>query len=361
MRGKVIAALSGGVDSSVAAVLAQQAGYEVIGVTLQLKHPNPDFSASQSCAAKNDEAVIDAICAKLGIEHHYLEFYPEFEQEVLRPAAQEYARGRTPNPCCECNRQIKFAKLVEFARTIGAVKVLTGHYAKLSSRDGIFELRRGDDFKKDQSYFLYRLNQEILSMVEFPVGNMTKEEVRKIAAQNGLVTSEKPDSQDACFQVPGESFGETLLRLENLPPQPGLFRYQGKIVGRHNGIHKFTIGQRKGLNVALGVPAYIAEIDPKSGDIRLETEQEKLLTTRFTVERLVWQAGKAPNLTQNMEVQIRYLAKAVPCKVELNRENEATVIPQSPLWAVTPGQAAVFYNQDLLLGGGVINQAEKPG
>ena len=195
-------------------------------------------------------------------------------------------------------------------------------------------------------------------MVRFPVGAMDKSEVRRIAAEYGLVTSDKPDSQDACFQVPGESFGETLRRLEKLPRRPGLFRYQGRIVGRHNGVHEFTIGQRKGLNVALGVPAYVAGIDPESGDIRLETEPERLLASRFTVERVSWQSGRAPDLSGELEVQIRYRSRAVPCRVEPDGAGGAAVFPAVPQRAVTPGQAAVFYRGDLLLGGGVIGHAD---
>ncbi|UKI31226.1 MAG: hypothetical protein L6W00_25975 [Lentisphaeria bacterium] len=176
------------------------------------------------CASKNDEAAVEQVCRALGIAHRYLDEYPAFEAEILRPAAEEYAAGRTPNPCCRCNPGIKFGKLIEFARSIGAERIITGHYAKLSRRpDGVCELRRGDDRRKDQSYFLYRLGQRELAMAEFPVGAMEKEAVRAVAARYGFVTSDKPDSQDACFQVPGECFSETLRKLCHLPARPGSF------------------------------------------------------------------------------------------------------------------------------------------
>lgn len=354
---KVVVALSGGVDSSVAAVLAQRAGYEVVGVTLRLKHPDPAFSAVQLCASKSDEAAALQVCRRLGIEHRFLELFPDFERLVLRPAAFEYGRGRTPNPCCDCNLLVKFGALTEFARSIGASKVLTGHYAELSRRGGVVELRRGSDRHKDQSYFLYRLNQSILSRIEFPVGNLEKARVREIAADCGLVTSDKPDSQDACFQVSGECFGETLRRLCGSPERPGAFLYRGRIVGRHRGIHRYTIGQRKGLNVALGVPAYIAAIDPESGDIELETDPARLLARRFTVTGLCWQSGRSPEGGE-MQVQVRYRSAAVPCRIETQADGAEVVLPE-PLRAVTPGQAAVFYDGDLLLGGGVIDRTEE--
>ena len=355
---KAVAALSGGVDSSVAAALALQAGYEVIGVTLRLRHPDPAFSEAQLCASKNDEAAVEQVCRTLGIPHCFLDEYPAFEAEILRPAAEEYAAGRTPNPCCRCNPRIKFGKLIEFARSIGAARVVTGHYAKLSRRtDGVSELRRGDDRRKDQSYFLYRLGQPELAMAEFPVGVMEKEAVRAVAARYGFVTSGKPDSQDACFQVPGECFGETLRKLCRLPARPGSFLYRGKIVGRHAGIHQYTIGQRKGLNVALGVPAYVAAIDPESGNITLETDPEQLLSACFPLRDLHWQSGEPPKEAETLEVQIRYRSAGEPCRLEVSGDN-CRVFPLRPLRAVTPGQAAVFYRGDLLLGGGVIDHVD---
>ncbi len=354
MRKKVVAALSGGVDSSVAAALAVKAGYEVIGVTLRMKHPDPEFSRAQLCASKNDEMAVDSVVKALGIEHHYLDMFAAFEQKVLRHAALEYCAGRTPNPCCDCNLLIKFGRMAAFAESVGAEKVLTGHYAKIVEKDGIFAIERGNDVKKDQSYFLYRLTQKELAKISFPVGTLEKSVVRQIAAELGLVTSDKPDSQDACFQVPGECFGETLRKLFDLPAQKGLFIYRQKIVGRHNGIHQYTIGQRKGLNVALGVPAYINAIDPASGNITLETDPATLTCPGFLIKNVNWQSGGEP---QNLRLlcQVRY--RSLPVDIELtplgNGDYRATVL--SDLRAVTPGQAAVFYQDKTLLGGGVID------
>ncbi|MPM82112.1 tRNA-specific 2-thiouridylase MnmA [bioreactor metagenome] len=358
MKDKVVVALSGGVDSSVAAALAVRAGCEVIGVTLRLKHPDPAFSAAQLCASKNDEAAVAQAVRSLGIEHHYLEGFARFRELVLEPAAREYLAGRTPNPCCDCNLLVKFGALVDFAEERGAARVLTGHYAKISREPAGFVLRRGDDPAKDQSYFLYRLTQRELSKLSFPVGGMEKSEVRKIAAELGLATSQKPDSQDACFQVEGECFGETLRRLCGHPAEPGWFVYRGRRVGRHAGVHAYTVGQRRGLNVALGVPAYVMSIDPESGVIELETDPAALLSRSFRVSDVSWQLGIPPE-EGDMEVQIRYRSHAVHCRIEpVEGGAELRVVPAEPLRAVTPGQAAVFYRGPALLGGGVIGHAD---
>jgi len=352
MKERVIAALSGGVDSSVAAALAVRAGCEVIGVTLRLKHPDPAFSSAQLCASKNDEAAVAQVVRALGIEHHYIEGFERFRDRVLEPAAREYLSGRTPNPCCDCNLLVKFGALVDYAEERGAARVLTGHYAKIDREAAGFVLRRGDDAAKDQSYFLYRLTQRELAKLSFPVGALEKSEVRRIAAELGLVTSDKPDSQDACFQVEGECFGETLRRLCGYEAKPGWFVYRGRRVGRHPGVHAYTIGQRKGLNVALGVPAYVMSIDPESGVIELETDPAALLARSFLVSHISWQLGVPPQ-GDEMEVQIRYRSRAVPCRIEPAGEG-LRVIPAEPLRAVTAGQAAVFYRGPVLLGGGVI-------
>ena len=353
---KVIAALSGGVDSSVAAALAKADGCEVIGVTLRLKHPDPEFSASQVCASKNDEEAVLQICDKLGIEHRFIEGFPRFEEKVLRPAACEYACGRTPNPCCDCNLLVKFGMLAEFAEEIGAEEILTGHYAKLDHTSDGSILYRGDDLRKDQSYFLYRLDQHILQKVRFPVGNLEKSTVRSIAAEYGFVTSDKPDSQDACFQVPGESFGETLRRLAGLRYRKGVFVHNGKVVGKHKGVHQYTLGQRKGLNVALGVPAYISKINAENGEIELVTDETLLTSSVFFVKNVSWQIGQCPEFNE-MDVQVRYRSRAVRCRIEAEADG-VRVFPEIPLRAVTPGQAAVFYDGSRLLGGGVIDHVD---
>ena len=249
-------------------------------------------------------------------------------------------QGRTPNPCCVCNAEVKFAALLDYARSIGADKVITGHYARIDN----LRLRRGADPAKDQTYFLYRLTPEMLKNIAFPVGDMPKTEVRRIAAELELPTAERPDSQDACFMAQGETFGETLRRLFELPAQPGKFFYRGKKVGTHPGIHQYTLGQRKGLRVALGQRGYVSRIG-QDGNIELETDEQCLFSRGFTLENI---CGELP---AHGLVQIRYRSKPVPAAVSGN-----LILTDEPQRAVTPGQSAVFYDGDLLLGGGVIHE-----
>jgi len=350
---KVLVALSGGVDSGVAALLALRSGREVVAATLDMTPDDPDLAAAWSCGADARDA-IDGIVRKLGIEHCYLSCFDRFRERVLKPCCREYASGRTPNPCCLCNPEIKFGILLEFAESIGAARLLTGHYAKMTTESLI---ERGDDPVKDQSYFLYRLRRDQLARIAFPVGNLPKSAVRRLAAEAGLPVASRPDSQDACFQIPGEGFAETLFHLFGEQSRPGPFRYQGKIVGRHPGIHRFTLGQRKGLNVALGVPGYVRKIDPESGEIELVTDPEKLESDRFSVKELNFQTAEFPDENEVLQIQVRYRTPPVPGRVRLTREG-ASVILERPLRAITPGQSAVFYHGRVMLGGGIIDQVD---
>ena len=338
---KVAVAMSGGVDSSVAAYLVQKAGFDVTGIHLQMEHDAPEDPGLQMC------------CRQLGIPLIEVKCPDNFYRNVLYASALEYACGRTPNPCCICNAEVKFAELLRAADQLGIHRVFTGHYVRLAEKDGVFQLSRGVDRNKDQSYFLYRLTQKELSRAGFPLGGLSKDEVRKIAAEAGLCCAVRKDSQDACFQLPGECCGETLRRRCDLPEKPGKFIYQGKGVGRHSGIHRYTIGQRQGLNVALGVPAYIKSQDAANGNIILVTDQNELLASEFTVKNISWQSGCRPQ--GDLTVKVRYRSPGGRCEVKSLPDGRIVVYPESALRAVTPGQAAVFYVGEVLAGGGEID------
>jgi tRNA-specific 2-thiouridylase len=338
---KVAIAMSGGVDSTVAAYLAQRAGYEVYGIYLRME---------QDAAA---DVELLRSCEELGIELLEYDCAANFYEKVLYPSALEYNSGRTPNPCCQCNKVLKFAELLEAADKLGVETVWTGHYVRLICEDGIFRLAKGTDSGKDQSYFLYRLTQKELSRIGFPLGEMSKAEVRQIAADAGLPCAVRKDSQDACFQIAGECCGETLRRRCQLPVKGGWFLHNGKRVGRHNGIHRYTLGQRQGLNVALGVPAYVRSISAETGNIELTTDQNELMSSSFTVKAVSWQSGNgipAGDLT----VRVRYRFPGVGCTLKELPDGRLEVYPDCPQRAVTPGQAAVFYIGEYIAGGGII-------
>ena len=336
-RGRIVVAMSGGVDSSVAALLLKRDGWEVVGATLLLKKDasSPDPALERFCSAH--DMTLRAIPAA-----------DAFAERVLRPAAREYDRGRTPNPCCECNEVLKFAILAEYARDLGAEALATGHYC---IADGA-ALYRGSDRTKDQSYFLYRLKRELLPFLRFPLGSLSKREVREIARSADLECSERPDSQDVCFAVPGECCGDTLLKAAALPPRPGNVVFDGRIVGRHGGIHRCTIGQRGGLGVALGVPAYVKRIDGESGEVELCTDRAELACRSFRLSRVNWQQPP-PAAGSVREIQIRYRSRPASCRV-FPEDGYCRIETDEPLFAVTPGQAGVIYENDRLVGGGVI-------
>ena len=336
----VVVGMSGGVDSGVAAFLAKEAGFRVVGVMLQIKEAGVSRDA--------DEAAFLAVAEKLGVECR-IEKVPEFQDKVILPAAEMYAAGCTPNPCCICNAAVKIPKLLEIADALGASHVWTGHYATL--RNG--RLYRGTDREKDQSYFLYRLDEKMRRRLVFPLGGKTKQQVRALATELDLPVASRPDSQDVCFGTANESCGETLRRRAGLPEKIGYFRFRGKIVGSHRCVHGCTVGQRSGLGVALGVPAYVKSICGETGDVELETDLRALETTRFYLDDVVLHDETLPGRAQ---ICIRYRGKTVGAALK-QENNRIAVTLDEALRAVAPGQAGVFYRDELLAGGGVISPA----
>lgn len=347
---KVVVALSGGVDSCAAALLAKQAGCQVVGATLDLAPAEDDWRAAWGCGSE-DQTIVKKTAEQLGIEHVFINGAKAFEEKVLKNCFEVYRSGKTPNPCVLCNPMIKFGLLAEYAKNIGAEALLTGHYAKFSADRLIV---RGDDPRKDQSYFLYRLDRALLDFIDFPVGDMQKSQVRSMVANANISVAHRPDSQDACFVFPGETFAETLFRRFNGKAAAGNFIYQGKTVGRHQGIHRCTIGQRKGLNVALGVPAYVKNIDAASCDVELVTDQTLLERSEFEIDDVNFQTPIVPDENEELLIQIRYRTPPAPGRIVKLDAEVYKIILQSPVRAITPGQSAVIYRGNTLLGGGII-------
>ena len=346
--------MSGGVDSSVAAALCVEAGYEVHGVTLRLKPEIPGCSSYGNCGGLDDESSAKQAADKIGISHEVIDLRSEFTELVLRPCWLEYSHARTPNPCALCNRFVKFGKILEYAKHIGASGMITGHYVKkICLPDGQTVLERGADPVKDQTYFLFSLTREELNASFFPLGEMTKTEVKAKAAALGFHAAKKPESQDACFSSPGECFAETLKNFFEASSKSGNFvDKSGKILGRHNGIHNFTIGQRKGLGIALGKPAYVSNIDEKTGNVTLCVDEAELLCSEAIVNDVIFHVDGYEMREFDCLVQVRYRSAAVRAHVVPLGNSSVKVLFESPRRAVTPGQAAVFYDERIMLGGG---------
>jgi len=357
-RELVAVAMSGGVDSSVAAALLQEKGYCVVGLTMDLG------SALESRGGKEDArsrrgrgAVEDAagVASGLGISHHVVNLEREFEARVVRNFCAEYARGRTPNPCVRCNDRIKFTLLAEKARCMNAKSLATGHHARLR-RDpvsGRWLLCKGRDRLKDQSYFLYALTQRQLAFARFPVGDLTKDEVRSVAGRLGLPTAEKPESQEICF-IPG---GDYVPFLKSRFPEAGkpgpILDPAGRVIGRHRGIIHFTLGQRRGLGISSPRPLYVLGIDTKRNAVVAGPEQA-LYGKTFTVTNVNWVSAAGLDGPSSLTVKIRSRQKGVRAAVEAVGRRRCRVTFSIPQRAITPGQSAVFYDRDLVIGGGII-------
>ncbi len=337
-------AVSGGVDSSAAALLLKEAAYEVLGIHMRLwESPRLDYQAHRA----------ENICRILGIPYHQVDLQREFESHVVDYFCQEYQQGRTPNPCVACNQHIKFGLLLDKALSLGADYLATGHYAKVEhSRDG-HRLLKAADTGRDQSYFLYTLTQEKLGHVLFPLGEHSRDEVKQMAKQAGLPTATK-SSQDICF-ISQKNYGAFLSqRFSTLPGD--VIDTQGKKLGQHRGIAFYTIGQRHGLGLASGKPLYVIRIEPEHNRIVLGPEKE-LSSQKLTAQKLSWISGKAPREPITARAKIRYKSKEAEA-ILFPRDDSMDVHFTQPQKAVTPGQAIVFYNVDEVLGGGIIDSVE---
>lgn len=358
---RVLVAMSGGVDSSVAAALLLEQGHEVIGLTLRLWPCEGDKSAGEnSCCGLGGVAEARAAAGVLGIPHYVVDAHARFEHLVLRPAWEAYRQGLTPNPCVDCNHAIKFHLLQEHAHRLDARFVATGHHARLERTGPTgLALLRGQDPEKDQSYFLFGLTRAQLELTLLPVGRLTKAEVRQRARELGLPNAERAESQDACLGNGQRGFAEALRRQFDAPPRPGaIVDREGRPLGRHDGIHRFTIGQRKGLGVARGQRAYVTAIHADRAEVTISEDVRDLESDALVATDLRWLVPP-PAAPFEAEVQIRYRHRPARARVSLDAAGRASVCFAEPQRAVTPGQAAVFYHGQQVLGGGWIAGASE--
>lgn len=346
---RALVAMSGGVDSAVTAHLIRAAGYDAMGATMRLQH------AENACCSEKDIADAAEIAARLGMPHEVCDFSVLFEERVVAPFIAAYESGRTPNPCVACNHHLKFSALYEYGRARGFSLIATGHYARIryDEASGRYRLLRAADESKDQSYVLYHLTQEQLAHTRFPLGEMTKREVRAMAAALGFPNAEKKDSQDICF-IPGGDYAAFIEARTGKHYPPGDFvAADGRVLGQHRGIIRYTIGQRKGLGLALPAPLYVTEVDVAGNRVLLG--EEKTLYTKTLLAHDInlitaadWQAP------QRLAARVRYRQKEQPATVTLLDEDTLRVEFDEPQRAVTRGQAVVLYDGDVVAGGGII-------
>ena len=355
-KGKVIVAMSGGVDSSVASLLLHRQGYDVVGVTMRLWSEERDDvpATSKRCCSVEDVDDARRVCHAIGVPHYFVNFEKEFQSHVIDYFVQEYDRGRTPHPCLACNDKIKFDFLLRRAMFLDADYIATGHYGRVrKNEEGNYELLKGVDAGKDQSYVLFTLRQRELSRLLLPVGEYPKDEIRRIAADSGLLVANKPDSQEICF-IPNNNYREFVS--ERVKPRPGnLVNIEGDVLGSHPGIQFFTIGQRRGLglNGNTEKPLYVTRIDADSNEVVLGSSED-LYRTSLWASRVNYISGDAPTDMTGVTAKIRYKASEARASVIPLDDNWAEIRFEDPQRAVTPGQAVVFYSDERILGGGYI-------
>ena len=353
---KALIAMSGGVDSSLAAKIMVERGYECIGCTMKLfQNEDAGVERSRTCCSLDDVEDARSVAYKLGMPFYVFNFTDAFREEVIHKFVESYENGITPNPCIDCNRYMKFGKLLDRARVLGCDCIVTGHYARIEETDNGFVLKKALDETKDQSYVLYSMTQEQLSHTAFPLGEMRKSEVRDIAGSSGFVNANKPDSQDICF-VPDGDYARVVEMHAGCSFAEGNFvDRDGNIIGRHKGIIHYTVGQRRGLGISAAEPLYVCEIRPESGEVVLGVSRELLCST-VRVADFNWISGEAPRNEFRCRAKLRYRQPEQWVTVMPVGADEFTLRFDDPQKAPTPGQAAVLYDGDTVIGGGTIQK-----
>lgn len=353
---RIVVAMSGGVDSSVAAALLAREGHDVIGLSMQLYDQQEGQTHFGSCCTIDDLRDARRVASTLRIPHYIVNFEQQFDAHVLSNFVGEYLAGRTPIPCSHCNSDLKFASLLDRATAFNAALLATGHYARVvwDEDSGRYLLKRGLDPEKDQSYFLFSLTQAQLACARFPVGDLAKHEVRTLARDLGLVVADKPDSQELCFVPSGEHVKFIEARTSWSALKPGTIqRADGRVLGRHEGIHRFTVGQRKGLGVSTGAPLYVLALHPADGTV-VVGPREALERDTLTARNVNWIACPPPASPLRVTARIRHKHREAAASVVATEAGGAMLTFDQPQTAVAPGQAAVFYQDDVVVGGGWI-------